>query len=140
MTTSRTPSQLINLKATLKVFVHTYNLLMTSSVTNPNLISRSTNLDWQLGYDVSDSTLYSIVNLMKSSEIFWMHQENIESSNAYLSLWTFTGYTSMQTDNMGFKGITYCTDTVRAIATSIYGIPSSVQGLSHIYSAFSAQV
>ncbi|KAL9042566.1 MAG: hypothetical protein Q9214_003738 [Letrouitia sp. 1 TL-2023] len=113
---------------------------MTFGVTNTNEISRSTDLDWQLDYDVSDSTQYPIVKTTKNPETFWMYQENLESFNAYLSLETFTGYANMQTDDVDFEGNTYSTDNVRAIAASIYGIQSGVQGLSYILGNLSISI
>ncbi|KAL9615217.1 MAG: hypothetical protein Q9167_000311 [Letrouitia subvulpina] len=132
-------SQLIALEATLKLCVYTYNSSMTFGVTSTTEISRSTDLNWQLGYDVSDQT-YPIINTTKDSEGFWMHQENMESFNTYLSLRTFTGSAQMQTDAIDFKDNSYTTDTVRAIAASIYGKPPGIQGLSYLLGNLSTSI
>lgn len=125
-------SELVALEVNLTLCLHTYNTTMTFGVTTTNLVSQSTNLNWQSSQQANGTISFSAVTTTQDSEVFWMDSWNVLGFNAHLSLQTFTGSAYMLAEDFDPSGNTFKTDTAHAIASSLYGNPSGKQGLSNL--------
>ena len=127
--------QMVALQAELKLCVLTYNTTMTFGVTNTTELSRSTDLEWKVGQEITDKTQYSTTTTTQNSETFWMDDQNVQAFRAYLSLQTFRGTARNQPQSQGSKLVptrSYDTDTAKAIQAAIYGDPAGMPGLSKL--------
>ncbi len=127
---------LVALQATLSLCLYTYNTTMTLGVTDTQQVSRSTTSKWQQIQDDNGTVIYNTVSTTQHGETFGMDQQNIEALNNYLSAQTFVGKAQMVGSDVSttngvpdFKS-KYDTDAASAIASSIYGQPAGMQGLT----------
>ena len=127
--------QMVALQAELNLCILTYNTTMTFGVTKTTELSRSTDLDWNVGQEITDDTQYSTTTASQNSETFWMDDQNVQAFRAYLSLQTFRGTAMNQPESQGLKLVptrSYDTDTAKAIQAAVYGDPAGMLGLSKL--------
>ncbi|CAO1602441.1 hypothetical protein XANCAGTX0491_006050 [Xanthoria calcicola] len=112
--------ELVALQATLSLCLNKYHTDMTFGVTDTNLISKETDLDWQTSSETFEPVSFDTVTVTHDAETFWMSGLNQGSFYKYLSLQTFTGSASMRSEEPDGGGNFTENDVVRVIAASLY--------------------
>ena len=128
--------QLIALKGVLNLCLYEYSASTVSGVTKTTELARNTGQDWETGDAVEDDNVihFSTVTTTHDAETFWMKSENIKSFSKFLSYETFVGYASLRSAGPDGGGNNTDNDNVAAIAASIYGDDTGIQGLSKLLS------
>ena len=128
--------ELIALKGTLNLCLYEYDTSTVSGETKTTELGQNTGQDWETGEAVEDDNIvqFSTVTTTHDSETFWMKSDNIKSFTEFLSYETFVGFASLrsQAKAPGGGGNNTDNDIVGAIAASVYGDDTGVQGLSKL--------
>ncbi|KAL8992544.1 MAG: hypothetical protein Q9169_007020 [Polycauliona sp. 2 TL-2023] len=114
--------ELVALQVTLALCVNEYHSNMTFGVTNTDLLSNCTELDWQEDHEVIDGLEIETVSVTHDAEKFWMYDVNKQAFYSHLSLQVFTGSAQWASaDRPGSRDFLNTSDNrvVAAVAASL---------------------